>query len=364
MSVSKDPQRGTWTVYIRYVDWQGIRRQKHKRGFRTRRDALEFERDFMLKKTKSIHMKFETFTEVYISDIGPRLRENTLHVRRNMIHTKLLPYFGEKSLSAITPADIIQWQNQLMGARTAQGRAYSQTYLRTIQNLLTAIFNHACRYYQLPDNPCRQVARIGRGKAGEMLFWTSDEYMRFSACMTEKPVVFYAFELLYWCGLREGELLALERGDVDLEARQLSISRSLQRINREDVITGPKTEKSVRVIELPDFLCQELEEYFDAIYHCGPKTRLFETISKACLQREMRRGVKLSGVRRIRIHDLRHSHAAYLVRLGFSPMEIAERLGHESISVTYQYSHLYPSAQRRIADRIDEERRPDEDGAD
>lgn len=75
------------------------------------------------------------------------------------------------------------------------------------------------------------------------------------------------------------------------------------------------------------------------------------------MHHEMSRGCKESGVKRIRIHDLRHSHVAYLIELGFSPVEIAERLGHESISVTYTYSHLYPSKQKSLADKLNTDRK-------
>ena len=103
-----------------------------------------------------------------------------------------------------------------------------------------------------------------------------------------------------------------------------------------------KMEKSNGDINLPDFLCEELEDYFGRLYKCSSDTRLFE-ISKHYLQNEIKRVCKEASVKKLRIHDLRHSHVAYLIELGFSPVEIAERLGHESISVTFIYSHLYPS---------------------
>lgn len=238
--------------------------------------------------------------------------------------------------------------------RDENDRPYSQTYLRTIQNQLSAIFNHACRYYSLSKNPSKKAGKMGKAKAKEMLFWTQEEYMKFSEIMKEKPVSYYAFQILYWCGIREGELLALERGDIDLDKKTLTINKSLQRIGKKDYITDPKTEKSNRVIDLPNFLCNELEDYFEMIYKCDSNTRLF-TISKSYLHHEMDRGVKKAGVKRIRIHDLRHSHVAHLIELGYSPLAIAERLGHESISVTYNYSHLYPSKGRELAKALDDD---------
>jgi integrase len=216
--------------------------------------------------------------------------------------------------------------------------------------------NHAHRYYGLSDNPVNKVKKMGKAKAKEMLFWTKEEYLKFAEVMKEKPISYYAFEILYWTGIREGELLALTRKDVDLENRKLHINKSFQKLKGEEYVTDPKTEKSNRIIDLPDFLCDELEDYFGMIYKCKVETRLF-TFSKSYLHHEMDRGAKAAGVKRIRIHDIRHSHVALLIELGFSPVEIAERMGHEGISVTYTYSHLYPSKQRAMADRLNEDRK-------
>lgn len=179
--------------------------------------------------------------------------------------------------------------------------------------------------------------------------------MQFAEAMKDKPVSYYAFEILYWTGIREGELLALERKDFNLEKRTLTINKSYQHLKGEDYITAPKTEKSNRVIELPEFLCREMEDYFEMIYKCDDDTRLF-TISKSYLHHEMDRVSKQARVKRIRIHDLRHSHVAHCIELGFSPLEIAERMGHEGVSITLNYAHLYPSKQRVIADRLNEDR--------
>lgn len=197
---------------------------------------------------------------------------------------------------------------------------------------------------------------MGKKKGKEMLFWTRDEFFQFIDTMKSKPLSYYAFELLFWTGIREGELLALTKEDIDLERKILHIRKSYQRLEKKDIITEPKTEKSIRDINLPDFLCDELEDYFGMLYKCKDDTRLFE-VSKYYLQHEMKRGCKESGVKKIRIHDLRHSHVAYLIEFGFSPVEIAERMGHESISVTFTYSHLYPSKPKSLADRLNEDRK-------
>ena len=238
------------------------------------------------------------------------------------------------------------------------GKPFSPAYLKTIQNQLSAIFNHAARFYNLKENPCKKAGSMGKKKNREMLFWTKAEYLKFADAMMDKPVSFYAFEMLYWCGIREGELLALTPADFDFEKQTVTISKSFQHLNGRDIITTPKTEKSNRTIQMPKFLCGEIQDYMSMLYDIKPDNRIFP-ITKSYLYREMLRGVRQSGVKRIRIHDLRHSHISLLIDMGFSAVAIADRVGHESIEITYQYAHLFPSKQTEMADKLDMERGED-----
>lgn len=355
MSASKDKERGTWKIYLRYVDWQGIKQVHTKRGFATKREALEYEREFLSSKSRDLNMLFESFVEIYLNDLKPRIKYNTYLTKLYIIENKILPYFARKSLCEISSPDILQWQNELLKKSDSEGKSYSQTYLRTIQNQLNAILNHANKFYGLTNNPAHKTSKIGKSKAQEMLFWTIDEYETFSKSIKSKPISFYAFEILYWCGIREGELLALTKSDYNLEKKTLSISKSYQRLKGKDYITSPKTEKSNRVIQLPRFLVDEMEDFFGMFYYMDSKARLFN-FTKSYLHHEMTRGSKKANVKRIRVHDLRHSNVAYLIEQGFSPVVIAERLGHESISITLNYAHLYPSKQLEVIEIIEKER--------
>ena len=194
---------------------------------------------------------------------------------------------------------------------------------------------------------------MGKVKTREMLFWTKDEYLKFAEEMKEKPLSYYAFELLYWTGIRCGELLALTRDDFDLEKKTLRINKTFQTIKGKEMVTSPKTEKSNRRIDLPEFLCREMEDYFASLYKVDGKSRLFP-VTKYYMHHELDRGCRKAGVKRIRIHDLRHSSCALLINLGYSPIQIAQRLGHESVTVTERYSHLYPSVQQEMAKKLDE----------
>lgn len=196
---------------------------------------------------------------------------------------------------------------------------------------------------------------MGKKKNREMLFWTKEEYLKFADAMMDKPMSYYAFEMLYWTGIREGELLALTSADFDFEKRTVTINKSFQHLNGRDIITSPKTEKSNRTIQLPKFLCDEMQDYLKMLYDVGLEDRVF-SITKSYLHREMDRGAKEAGVKRIRIHDIRHSHVSLLIDMGFSATAIADRVGHESIDITYNYAHLFPSKQAEMADKLDMER--------
>jgi integrase len=276
-------------------------------------------------------------------------------MKTSVIDQKILPYFKGKKMSAIKPSDIIAWQNMMMAWRDENGKGYSPTYLKTIHNQCSAIFNHAVRYYELKSNPAAKAGNMGKEKHKEMLFWTKPEYLNFSEAMMDKPISYYAFEVLYWCGLRLGELLALTEEDFDFEKQTVRITKSYQKINGKDIITGPKTPKSNRIIQMPDFLAAEIHDYIKSLYGLSPDERIFP-ITKNYLHREMTRGCKETKVKRIRIHDLRHSHVSLLIEMGFSAVAIADRVGHESIDITYRYAHLFPTTQKEIASKLNAER--------
>lgn len=161
--------------------------------------------------------------------------------------------------------------------------------------------------YGLKDNVARKAGTMGKEENKEMEFWTQEEFQAFLECVADKPISYYAFEILYWTGIREGELLVLTPGDFNFEKKTLRINKSYQRLEGKDVITDLKTPKSNRTIVMPDFLTIEMEDFKKSIYGIKMDDRIF-TISKSYLHHEMDRGAKLAGVKRIRIHGLRHPY--------------------------------------------------------
>lgn len=347
MHLEKNIEKGTWLVRFYYTDWQGIRHKKTRSGFNRKRDAVTWANDFLTKQECDLNISFRQFTEIYFEDISHRLKQSTIYVKREIFKTKLLPYFGNKTMNEITAPNIRQWQNEMMK------RNYAPTYLKSMNNQLVSIFSYAERYYDLKSNPCRKAGTMGRCDAGEMSFWTKNEYMHFIRYV-DSPLYHAIFQMLYWTGMRIGELLALTRADFDFQAGTVSITKSYRRFQGQDIITTPKTERSNRLVSLPPFLLHEISELFrQSKPH--PSHRVFY-ISKSVIARYMDVRVKRAGIHRIRIHDLRHSHASLLIEMGCPALEIAERLGHAKVETTLNtYSHLYPHRQSMLASRLEEE---------
>lgn len=346
MAILKDGK--TWRVQLYYRDWRGELKRKQKRGFKTKSEAKRWHDDFLQQQERNCDINFENFVEIYFNDVENRLRQNTMVTKKYIVDLKITPYFKNKKLNEIRVSDIREWQNMLLK------EDYSQTYLKTINNQLSAIFNYAMRYYDLKDNPCRRAGSIGKGRTFEKEFWQQEEFEEFLEAVSDKRDARMGFLMLYWTGMRIGELLALTFEDLDMENQTIRINKSYQRIQGKDLITEPKTPKSNRVIAMPDFLKEALEEYLSVLYGIMPHERIFH-YTKSYMEHEMIRGIKASGVKRIRLHDLRHSHASMLVEMGVPPLEIANRLGHEKIETTLNtYSHLYPDKEQKLASMLNE----------
>ena len=275
MSVTKDGDTGRWMSQIRVTDWTGKTIHKKKRGFATKKEALQWERDFISQSTGSLGMTFGDFISLYVKDMEHRLKPSTVASKKWLIDLKVTPFFKKIPLNEIKPTHVRQWQNSLTSYRDENGKPYAQTYLKCINNQLTAIFNYAVKYYGLKENPCHKAGSMGKKHADEMLFWTKQEFQTFIEVMKDRPASYAVFMTLYFTGIREGELLALTPSDIDFEKKTLTVNKSYQRLGREDIITTPKTPKSNRTLPIPDGLCTCLQEYMSHCYGLQKDDRLF-----------------------------------------------------------------------------------------
>ena len=349
MPVYKNENTGSWFCKFYYTDWTGSRKQKKKEGFRTKKEAQDFEREFLSKAHASCDMSFGSLVELYMEDCKHRLKPTTYSNKQFLIDTKLLPFFRDMPINTITPATIRKWQNELL----ADPKGYSLTYLKTVNNQASAIFNFAVKYYRLESNPCRLAGSMGKKHADEMEIWTVEEFNRFVQAVADKPPSVVIFNLLFWTGMRSGELLALTADDFDFESHTVSISKNYARHKKEDLILPPKTPKSKRIITLPPFLSEMVQRYSTCIYVTDPSGRLFGQ-TKSYLLHEMIRGCKASGVKRIRVHDLRHTFATLALQTGVDVKTVSGMLGHYSAGFTLDtYAHVTTSAQRRAAEAME-----------
>lgn len=223
MSAYKDTKQGTWYVSFRYIDWTGKKTQKLKRGFKTKKEALNYEKEFMRKTAADMKMEMGSFIEVYFEDKRKELKENSIRNKQHMIYKHIVPYFGTRKMNEITPADVIQWQN------TIQEKGYSKTYERMIQNQLNALFNHAQKIYNLKENPCKKVKKMGKSDANKLEFWTKAEYDSFIAGIEPESEDYLIFEILFWTGIREGD----DDDKIRLNQRKPSKYKGLSRFGPE-----------------------------------------------------------------------------------------------------------------------------------
>ena len=353
MPTYKDEKTGTWYVKLYYTDYTGTRKQKMKRGFALQRDAKDWERDFLLKQAAQPSMPFRTLSDLYLEDKKAHTKLITYETKKNRVEKWILPFFSDKPVDVITAADIRKWQADLKESRNANDKPLSPGYMQNLVTELSSMFNFAVRLYGLTINPCQIAGNTVGKKTKSLNFWTKEEFDRFIATFDKGDPFYTAFLILYYTGIRIGELEALTVGDIDQEAHTLTINKTYHLIGGKGIITPPKTEKANRTITLPRFLLEAIQRHIRRLYGAGKDTRLFMA-SHSSYARQMETHTKKAGVRRIRLHDLRHSHASLLIEMGFSALLVSERLGHENVSTTLNiYSHLFPSKQSEVAERIE-----------
>lgn len=340
-----------WYANFYYTDWTGEKTHICKRGFKTQREAKEYEHSFFDQQNNTSDILFSSLVENYLEDMGHRLKPTTMENKRFLIEGKLLPYFGNLKVCDIDTIKVRKWQNELISHRDENGKPFSQTYLKTVNNQLSALMNYAMAHYHLSFNPCKAAGSIGKSKADEMNIWTQAQYEQFSKAI-QKSSLKLAFDILFYTGMRSGELLALTPADI-LSTKRIDINKNYAKVKGQELFLEPKTPKAKRCISIPDSLYKDIQAYISKLYGIQQNDRIFY-FTKSALEKEIKRTAERAGLPLIRVHDLRHSHASMLIEMGFAPLEISNRLGHESIKTTLDtYSHLYPDKDLQLADALD-----------
>ena len=219
----KEKDTKKWTAQWFETNAKGEKKKRRKRGFETKREALEYERQKKLNNSRSMDMELSEFMEVYFEDKQNELKERTMKNKRYMMEQHIVPYFGNQMMSEITAGQIIQWQNEM------QTKGFSEAYLRMIQNQLTSLYTHASKIYDLHANPCKKVKRMGSSDNRSLDFWTVDEYQKFIQTMEPGTRYYLIFEILFWTGCRIGD----DDDKIRLNQRKPSKYKGLSRFGPE-----------------------------------------------------------------------------------------------------------------------------------
>ncbi|HDX9641462.1 TPA: tyrosine-type recombinase/integrase [Bacillus mobilis] len=341
MTIYKDEKRGTYYFVVRVRQYDGTLKQVKRRGFKTQEEARIAEAKALIDTETTSSLSFYQVAESYFEWYSQRRKQSSINVIKNVIYNHLLEEFGKMKIDKITARHVMNYQNKII-------HNYSAEFLKKIHTTLSAIFNFAIKFHGLTNNPARIAGNFEIESNKRMNFWEFDEFKQFIEVVDE-PLYKAFFTTLYYSGARKGELLALTWKDIDFEGKTVDINKT--EYNRQ--VTKPKTKASNRIIMLPTFVMDLLEDIKNNAALTTPVKNdyvvfgeFFDSISTTTLDRRYARYVKIAGVKKILLHEFRHSHASYLINKGVSPLVVAQRLGHSDVATTLNtYSHLYPSKQ-------------------
>ena len=342
MPAYKDEKTKKWYVKFRYIDWQGKSKQTTKRGFQTKKDALNYEHDFKATSKDHIDITVDSLAEKYIEDRKLYVKYNTFLSMQQLIKNHILPYLSKLKLDELTPIVMRNWQNQITQ------KNFKPSTVIQIHRCCSSLLNFAVKFYGLKQNPLHIVGSIGK-RESRVDFWELSEFNKFIN-EVDNPKHKLCFLILFYSGMRVGELLALNLEDFDFQDNKISITKN--KVEKNGEITPPKTKYSIRKIDMPAGIMQAVKEYIDTLDEI---TSPLFTMSQNNLLDSIHKYAKKANVREIRIHDLRHSHASLLIHCGVPITTISKRLGHQSPKITLEvYSHMYNESGEQTAKKLQE----------
>lgn len=337
---------GRWYCAFYYKDWTGKRRKKKKESFGTKREALEWERTFLEQYAGTPEITFSALVKAYFENAQLRLKPQTYYAKHSMAKNHLIPFFGGMTVSKIDRHTVNAWRESVLR------KGYKASYLRTLHAILSSIFSYAMKYYGLSQNPATDAGGFIARDEHKMNFWTLEEFQHFAMRSLRLPLHIMAFYLLFWTGMRVGEMLALTWSDIDFQRNTITIDKTLYGLGKRFYVNATKTASGNRVVVMPRFLAAMLRDYQRLSAYTSEERIV--PVTRGALLKKLHEGAKKAGVKDIRIHDLRHSHASLLINAHCTPVEVADRLGHKDPSITLKiYSHMYAAQRTKIADMLD-----------
>ncbi len=352
MAVFKD-KNGTWNYEFTHIDSFGNVQRQHRRSikWKLKRDAIAAMETHKAKLSKDpTNLTYEILYKLYIEDRKERIKKKSIYNIDKLNDKHIMPYFGKVKMSKITPRMIQEWQSKLMN------EGYSNKYLVKIQEQFRTVINFGIKYDYITYNPFKiELARVPSQHKKEIQFWTQDEYAKFINVI-EDPIYVCLFSILYWTGIRIGELQALQW--TDFNGSTLNIRKTFDSVHH--IITTPKTSNSYRHVRLTQSIVEQLNSlrlFYADTYEFSSECFIFgidKPLAPNTIRNRFNKYIELARVHKIRVHDFRHSHVSLLINLGFDRFEIAKRLGHTPNMVDNTYSHWFESAQIDMVNKLDQ----------
>lgn len=354
-----------------YIDAFGQSQKFHKRGFETEAEAKEWERKFLLEATSltgSSNATFNDLFNMFIEHKQKTLKERTFRDLKIKCEKNILPFWSKFKIKDIKLQHVIKFQNELLDATyekhtkvdgkiVVENVLYSNETMETIQTRLKAIFKYGVNLGMINNLQLISFETVKRTdeQKKEMLFWHPEEYNQFID-IVDDPSFEAMYNILYWCGLRIGEVLALSWNDVDLFAKTIKVSKTYN--NHHHVLTTPKTQQSYRTVIMPNKCYSSIKRLraIQSEYEGFSEDSFLFGFDKPFDDNKVHRytdkWIQQANVKKIRIHDFRHSHVSLLINLGCSAFDIAKRMGHSVDMVNNRYGHWFNDAQQKMVDKL------------
>ena len=363
MPVYYNADKKTWYAMFYAKDYKGVNKKYKKTGFKKKKEAQEYEYEFKKKISKSVNMSFNSLYELYFEDYKKRHKPTAINTVETFFRLHILPFFDNIEISKINSYMIREWQNKMLEKENEKGKLFSENSKANIYAALKSMFNWAAKYQGLNENPCKNLGAFGSKKnRSEMKIWSVDDFNKFINLLeiknkekngkyTDSIII---FKILFWTGLRIGEVLALTFDDINLKEKFIDVDKTISHINKKDYITTPKTLGSVRKVILPENLISDLKLYFSKFekQKISKSERIFN-LKKSQLRYILEKCSIQAEVEKIRLHDFRHSHASYLLFIQADITAISKRLGHDNLQTTINtYSHLYKDANKQLMKKL------------
>lgn len=372
----KKAKNGTWTIDIS----NGFHPVTQKRiriirkGFKTKKEALDIEQHIRVVELREKRFDFLVTTDMLFNILEEEDRQNNrkisyISTQKNNYERHIKPYFKDTNLNKLSYEHIFEFREHLNTKCKKQNSnsTLSPNTVNKIMILLKKIFDTGIRKSLIDKNPVDNLRKLPISKP-TINFWSVEEFNEFRKLITKDEISYdLFFTIAFFTGMRMGEILALNWYDINLITSTIHVTKTAYFVNNENHINSTKTRAGTRLITINNKLTVMLtdwkEKQVDLLKEFTTDTDSLQIIqstpieiTKNMVDKKFKQVLSRNkNLKKIRIHDLRHSHASLLINQGEDYLVVKERLGHASITTTIDtYSHLYPSKQKNLANKLDD----------